>query len=235
MSESHEITQFAIYPSIGVARIGNSPQGFFFGPEQPEATRSGPYRDDGGRIKRQAARFRLYGLDAQGHVVKEITTADAQVHWQGEGANKKAAWFDFDQALDLDESLGSDVMAGIASRIRNPDVKGDARGGLAITPPPVTISGKGVNEHGGKATYELSGRFMGKDVYLGEVRTDEQGRLVFLGGRGVSASADGSGLTNFANNALWHDDVCDGPVDATVEYQGRTYPATGAWLIVGPP
>lgn len=235
MSESHEITQFAIYPSIGVARIGNSPQGFFFGPEQPGVARIGPYRDDGGRIKRQAARFRVYGLDARGHVIKEITAANAQIHWHVEVANKKAAWFNFDQALDLEESLGSSESAGIASRLRNPGVTGDARAALAITPPPVTISGESVNEHGDKAKYELTGRFMGKDVYLGEVRTDEHGRLVFLGGRGVSASADDSPLTGFANNDLWHDDVCDGPVDATVEYQGRTYQATGGWVIVGPP
>ena len=235
MSESHEITQFAIYPSIGVARVGNSPAGFFFGPEQPGAPRSGPYRDDGGRIKRQAARFRVYGLDAHGHVVKEITAQDARVHWKVEVANTKAAWFDFDQALDLDESLGSNTAAGIASLIRNPAVKGNERAALAITPPPVTISGESVNEHGGEPKYELSGRFMGKDVYLGEVRTDERGRLVFLGGRGVSASADGSDLTTFANNAGWHDDVSDGPVDATVEYNGHTYQAIGAWALVGPP
>ena len=81
MNESHEITQFAIYPSIGVARIGNSPEGYFFGPEQPGVLRPGPYRDDAGRIKRQAARFRIYGLDAQGRVIKEITAADAQIQW----------------------------------------------------------------------------------------------------------------------------------------------------------
>src|SRR5262249_22035155 len=66
-------------------------------------------------------------------------------------------------------------------------------------------------------------------------RTDEDGRLVFLGGRGVSASAGGRPVTSFGNKDLWHDDVSDGPIDATVEYQGRTYQATGAWVIVGPP
>src|SRR6185436_12463459 len=131
-----------------------------------------------GRIKRQAARFRVYGLDARGCVVKEITAEDARIQWHVEVANTKAAWFDFDQALDISESMGSNTAAGIASLIRNPNVKGAERAALAITPPPVTISGKGVNEHGGAAEYELSGRFMSKEVYLGEVRTDEHGRLV---------------------------------------------------------
>jgi hypothetical protein len=235
MQESQAITQFAIYPSIGVARVGNSPAGVFFGPEQPGELRRGPYRDDGGRIKRQAARFRVYGLDAAGRVVKEITAADGRIEWRVDVANTKAAWFDFDLALDIPESMGSNTTSGIASLIRNPDVKGAERASLAITPRPVAISGRGVNEGGGDGAYELSGKFVGRDVYLGEVRTDEAGRLVFLGGRGVSASADGKALTTFANNAGWHDDVSDGPVDATVEYDGRTYQATGAWVVVGPP
>jgi hypothetical protein len=235
MPESPEITQFAIYPAIGVARVGNSPTGLFFGPEQPGEVRSGPYRDDGGRIKRQAARFRIYGLDAQGRAVKEITAADARIEWHVEVANTKAAWFDFDEALDIPESIGSNTTSGIASLIRNPNVKGDERASLAITPPPVAISGRRVNEHGGARQYELTGAFVGSQVYLGELRTDDDGRLVFLGGRGVSASADGKPLTTFANNPGWYDDVSDGPVDATVEYNGKTYTATGAWVLVGPP
>lgn len=86
--------------------------------------RGGPYRDDAGRIKRQAARFRVYGLDAQGRVVKEITAADAQIRWRVEIANKKSAWFSFDQALDIPESDGSNIAAGIASLIRNPGLTG---------------------------------------------------------------------------------------------------------------
>ena len=43
MSELDEITQFTIYPSIGIARIGNSPQNFFFGPEQTCSSRICPY------------------------------------------------------------------------------------------------------------------------------------------------------------------------------------------------
>jgi len=236
MNESDEITHFAIYPAIGVARVGNSPDGFFFGPELPGAPREiEGYRDAGGRIKRQAARFRIYGFNARGEAVREVTARDARITWRVEVANKKAAWFDFDQALDIPESLGSNTHAGIASLRRNPDTPAPERAGLAITPPAVTLVGEDVNAGGGDAAYSLVGQFVDRPVYLGEARSDAEGRLVFLGGRGVSASVDDKRATTFANNTGWHDDVSDGPVDATVEYRGRTYQATGAWIVVGPP
>ena len=64
------IMRAAIYPGIGVARIGNSTarDGFFIGPEvvEPPRTQRGGSRDATGALKRQAARFRIYGLDAEG-------------------------------------------------------------------------------------------------------------------------------------------------------------------------
>jgi hypothetical protein len=76
---------------------------------------------------------------------------------------------------------------------------------------------------------------MGRAVYLGELRTDEDGRLVVLGGRGVSASYDGRPAVTFANNDGWHDDVSDGPVTAEVEFEGRLLPVQPAWVVVAPP
>ena len=46
------IERVAIYPSIGIARVGNSPDGFFFGPEVPgerPGERPGASRDGAGR------------------------------------------------------------------------------------------------------------------------------------------------------------------------------------------
>ena len=56
-----------IHPAIGVARLGNSPTKFFIGPELPGRQKPpvGGYKDAQGRVKRQAARFRLFGYDGQ--------------------------------------------------------------------------------------------------------------------------------------------------------------------------
>jgi len=91
------IETIKIHPAIGVARVGNSPTEFFIGPEKPGTHRRprGGYKDAQGRIKRQAARFRLFGYDKRGKLVKEITAKDASVTWTVHLANKKAAWKQF--------------------------------------------------------------------------------------------------------------------------------------------
>ena len=236
---SSSIDRVAIYPGIGIARVGNSPDAFFFGPETIGEARIDDtnYRDAQGRIKRQAARFRIYGLNAAGEVVKEITAADGEIAWSVHVANHKAGWFNFDQALDIPASRGD--IAGIrpfASLRRNQKVQGADRAQLMIDPGPRSIEGVNTNHDGDDARYAFdTGRFFGKPVYLGELRTDEAGRLLFLGGRGTSASHDHQPPQGFANNDGWHDDISDGPVTATVKLNGREFKATGAWVITAPP
>ena len=233
------IERVAIYPSIGIARVGNSPDGFFFGPEVPgerpgEAT---GYRDAQGRLLRQAARFRLYGFNAAGQVVREITADDGPITWTVQVANEKAAWFNFDQAMDIPASRGqrADVRPFVSLR-RNAQVMGADRAQLSIRPRARSISGVGVNADGQQADLRLDdGCFFGQPVYLGELRTDDSGRLVFLGGRGHSTAYDHQPPTGFANNDGWHDDVADGPVEARVVLGGRELRATGAWVVVAPP
>jgi L-Lysine epsilon oxidase N-terminal/L-lysine epsilon oxidase C-terminal domain len=222
------IVKAAIYPSIGVARIGNSQDDFFIGPEvvDPLPEPPGFYRDKAGALKRQAARFRIYGLNAEGQVVKELTAQNAQVEWSAHLANKKSAWYQFQLALDIPEAASAPP-----SLLRNVAVAD--RSQLVIDPGPRHI--KGLNQHGGKRHVFDTGKFMGTPVYLGELRTDEAGRLIVLGGRGVSASFDGSIAITFANNEGWHDDVSDGPVTAKVTYEGQELKVAPAWVIVGPP
>lgn len=44
-----------IFPSIGIARVGDSPNEFFIGPESPLRVDAPPggYKDSRGRVKRQ--------------------------------------------------------------------------------------------------------------------------------------------------------------------------------------
>src|SRR4051794_20015448 len=103
-----EIERIVIHPAIGIARVGNSPDEWFLGPETPGPHPVPPdgFKDATGRIKPQAARFRLYGLDAEDQVVAEVTADNADISWTVHLANTKAAWYDFDIALDIPEAKG---------------------------------------------------------------------------------------------------------------------------------
>ncbi len=234
---SMNIVRAAIYPPIGIARVGNSTaageEGFFIGPEVPDAPTlpQGRYKDAEGALKRQAARFRIYGFNEHDEVVAELTANNAAIDWQVHLANKKAAWYKFQLALDIPEALAADVPA---SSRRNPNIAGDDRRKLVIDPGPRTIHGRNTS---GSDHHFANGKFFDLTVPLGELRTDADGRLLVLGGFGLSRSIDGSvpAPNEFANNDKWHDDTSDGPVDARVVVDGREIPVEGAWVVVGPP
>jgi hypothetical protein len=219
-----QIVSAAIYPPVGVARVGNSQDEFFIGPEVPHPLPRPPgfYRDATGALKRQAARFRIYGLNAAGVPVRELTAGEALITWHVHLANQKSAWYQFQLALDIPEAASARP-----SYLRNATVTDRRR--LVIDPGGAEISG--LNQRGAA----LRGQFMGLQVYLGELRTDEAGRLLVLGGRGTSASYDGSQAVTFANNDRWHDDVSDGPVTARIQFEGSVLPVQPAWVIVAPP
>jgi hypothetical protein len=222
------IVRAAIHPSIGIARVGNSPDDWFYGPEvtDPLPHPPGFYRDANGALKRQAARFRIFGLDADGKPLAELTAANASIIWTVHVANKKAAWYEFQLAQDIPEALSAPEQM-----LRNITVSD--RASLAIDPGPRSISG--VDVQGGPQHSFDTGSFMGAQVYLGELRTDEAGRLVVLGGRGKSASHTGARAVTFANNDGWHDDASDGPVTAKVTIGGTALPVDPAWVVVAPP
>ena len=211
------ITEYRIHPAIGVARVGNSPEGYFFGPEAP-----GPhpydednFRDGDGCIKRQAARFRIYGFNAAGEAVREITDADADIQWTVKVANTKSSWFDFDLAMDIPAA------EGLVSTRRNHGVLD--RTILEIKPSEIEITGINTNAAGTDDTYAFDDGTYGPDgdnVYLGELRTDDAGRLIFLGGCGLSENPWNVPADTFANNDGYHDDISDGWVEATVTVEG---------------
>jgi hypothetical protein len=219
-------TTYRIHPAIGVARVGDSLEAFFVGPEAPgvpvslagpsePAGQSGKYKDGQQRIKRQGARFRIFEYrHAAGHptTVREITAADAEITWEVHLVNRKSAAISFPEGAR-----------------RN---SGTPEASLIIDAGAQTMSGVHT------PMKRVRGRFHGVDVDLGDLLTDERGRLIVLGGFGRSRSVpEGTRLVHFANNDGWCDDVSDGPVRATVRLRGaaQSSPVDPAWLLVAPP
>lgn len=255
-----EISYAKIYPPIGIARLGDSTddEGWFVIPDEPHEKMSSDekfsYRDAHGAIKRQAAEFRIVAFDANDEVIGELHADEARVRiqWTVELANTKAEWYEFrgtgDALGQFRHSLDLGPAADAWAR-RNSDTRD--RSTLRICPGPRDIAG--ISQQNGQAEnadkYSFIGRFRNSDVYLGELRTDRHGRLLVLGGRGVSRSvADNEEekrdqearylqwIQDYANNDSWHDDTSDGPVRAAVEVDGNRVPVKGgAWVIVAPP
>ena len=160
MRELDEISAVAIYPAIGIARIGNGPKRILYWPEIPGILPhiQHDYRDPKGRILRQPARFRLFGLDTDGKVIKELSADDGDITWSVHVANAKAAWYQFVKALDLGESAGalfSDTggIPAVACPRRNPKIHGVRRSDLVIDPGPRLITGRNLNEDGSQPRY----------------------------------------------------------------------------------
>jgi hypothetical protein len=239
---AEDVAALRVYPPIGLARVGNAPhpEDYLFGPEVigggPTLADGSPartvrdFRDRGGAIKRHAARFRIYAELKSGETIEITASPSVTIVWSVALANLKAGWYDFNQAMDL----GGPIAQPAQQRNRQlPKIPG-GRGSLDIVPTPISITGTGLS--GDEYAFN-DGTFCQTQVYLGELRTDEEGRLIVLGGHGKSASfRPGLQPVTFANNFGWHDDVSDGPVRAQVTFHGgETMEADPAWVAVTPP
>src|SRR5690606_20221578 len=87
------IANVAIFPAIGFPRVGNSPE-WFHAPEVPGLLHEpdGGFKDGNGALKKQVQRFRIYGYDEEGRVVRELGPEDG-ISWQVHIANTKPAWY----------------------------------------------------------------------------------------------------------------------------------------------
>ncbi len=224
--DSDCIVTAAIYPPIGVMRVGNSENEYFIGPlvTVPDVKMDEhAYRDKTGALKRQAAQFRIYGFNAAGKAIKELTVENASIVWHAHLANQKSSWYQFQIALDVPDAVNAPI-----SLLRNIDVKD--RNSLIIDGGEQTICNANINNGP-----QFRGNFQGKEVYLGEMRSDEKGRLIMLGGHGLAENLNGDIAITFANNEGWYDDISDGPVTADVVYNGVKLNVTPAWVICAPP
>ncbi|CAG8781743.1 20036_t:CDS:2, partial [Gigaspora rosea] len=110
-----KIKSFAIFPALNVARIGDADE-YYVGSEIPgvyvgKGNENFSFKKDG-KVKPQAARFRIYGYDENDNLVQEIKLSDAnkdigldiKISWTVELANKKAAHTQFSGILEYKES-----------------------------------------------------------------------------------------------------------------------------------
>ena len=123
---SKQIVKAAIYPPIGVMRVGNSVDEFFIGPlvDEPQVNADVyAYRDKTGALKRQAAQFRIYGLNEAGEAVKELTMENSSITWSSQLANQKSSWYQFHIALDIPEALSPEIPPALLRNINIKDRK----------------------------------------------------------------------------------------------------------------
>lgn len=229
---------FKIHPSIGIARLGNSPSDFYLAPETTGGLpiQCGPdgnsvvvdgkeqpvthFKDDQGRIKRQAARFRVFVYNDQNPGGREVQIGDTfqvmnlksgringqiltatllDIKWTVYLANKKANWYQFK------ETAGEHGYAP-DHPLRNPQiVTADQRQKLIIDPGPQSVSW---TDKKGRIAQFAAGQNPGMPQSfpppltpnsistLGEIRSTQQdnhNRLLVLGAYGNSGSVN-SGL-----------------------------------------
>ena len=210
------VARVAIHPAVGFARVGNSRDVFYFGPEVPGTSPRRPFKDSAGAMAKQAARFRIYGYDADGRVLGEVTAADAEITWRVDVANAKPIWYDPDEPFD--------VPSPPQTRQRNPGVVDRSTLVARATQRVVTGAGASPQPLDG-------GAFLGVPINLGEVFTDRTGRLIVMpaDGRAI-AGPDAPPLTGLSSDG-WIDDTCDGPVRATVRIGGKTLQAQPAYVV----
>ena len=251
MSSMHSIPVYKIHPGIGIARLGNSPEDFCISPETPAALpiacdRQGNpvlspdgtattvvthFKDEQGRIKRQAARFQVYVYDDQSPQGRPLKIGDriegggnagtlVNIQWRVYLANKKACWYQFQQ---LEGEHGYQD----GHPLRNASVTDpNERQCLIIDPGPQVVDMKNIRH----ARFDRSAGGLYAATFppehlqpksidtLGELFIDDTGRLLVLGGHGHSGTwLRGFGqprIDDYANNDGWFDDSSDGPVTA---------------------
>jgi hypothetical protein len=223
--------EYRIYPPLGIARIGNHALEFFIGAETPRSAgtelingteqqvteyKSGDTGDPttSYRVKRQAARFRIYEIDPATGAGRPATfLPNTKIEWTVHLVNKKDA-------------------------VRRPPVPPAAPIAVQLEPGRenrVIDGGKQTITAGQAAVIE--GSYLGHKVKLGDLRTDPSGNLLVLGGSGISKTYEGAPMgADFYNNPGWHDDVSDGPVTAKITLpDGSVVDATPAWVVTAPP
>lgn len=272
-----DTAQYSIHPAIGIGRVGDSPNSFYLAPERigglpiepdpdgnPLLGEGKPvhvarFKDAAGRIRRQAATFRIYRtVPGQGRVAVDLDDpAIEKIVWKVHVANKKAAWWNYVPLL-------GDLMFGqhnsyktwtetppawqLKSRcwtnLRNESTTGPQRQQLIVDPGPRVLDaplGKAEFDKASAGDYphvsfpDPAAITQGLPVRtLGEMRTDARGNLLVIGAYGRAGGSES--ITGFGGGDTWNDDIADGPVSATIYFRdGSAAVELQAWVVIGSP
>ncbi|HEV2159446.1 LodA/GoxA family CTQ-dependent oxidase [Bradyrhizobium sp.] len=217
------------------------------------------FKDSQGRVKRQAARFQIFVYDDESPEGRPLALGDPvegggnhgvliDIQWRVYVANKKASWYPFT------ELKGEHGYAPGSAR-RNADVTGQDRDLLIIDPGPRSVNATTnrrahFDRSGGPGGYATTFPPKGLQPFdidtLGEMMTDNKGRLIVLGGHGNSgmdvSGSFGPKIEDYANTDGWYDDISDGPVMARLIMYSKQVGQTRyidvefpAWVVVGYP
>ena len=262
---------YRIHPAVGVARVGNADpnqtNGYFIGPEVPgyptlqnDGPPLTPHKDASGHVRPQAARFRIFEYTyVNGRLTPfrevNLQCSDvASITWTAHIANKKSSFY-------LENGSAGDSTSGDtlpAAGLRNPTVTNrrslendfGAHSVSGVSAGPVNINAPSPKNIPAGQSVAVDANGNPVIPYMGQLRTDYAGRLLFLGGKGIAGSSTipPTPLTHWSNNDTWFDDVGDGPVTATVTLKnGQTYSVDctdsvsgkrwvgSAWVLVTPP
>ncbi|CAE6476187.1 unnamed protein product [Rhizoctonia solani] len=180
---------------------------------------TGGFKDKDYKIRKQAARFRVYAFDKDSKPLGEIKSKDYSLTWKVHVANKKAAWVVHGSKYEKTKS-----------DLRNAGVQGwpgepgkwpydytSERSDLIIDSGEQVIEGENAQPIALQGVFQGSTK-SGTQVQLGELRTDDQGRLLVLASDGHSFSIHGDkDLNSDFDNVDWVDNMCDGSVRVTVK------------------
>ena len=223
-------TEFRIYPSIAIARVGDCEDEFIIGPEAPGVVPSGPFRGADHGLKPQAARFRIYKVEIDANenetVSGEIVPgSNVQIEWSVSLANRKAAGLRIGDTLARRPNPRPAIPVSIASSsLLRQTVRSPARG--------------------------RRGRcFQAASSLQGRARAVRRLRILCLrsfepmrkGGCSWSAGPASRGRPStlraklFSDNDGWYDSVSDGPVWATFRIGGQAQPVVPAWVVITVP
>ncbi|MEZ0334437.1 MAG: LodA/GoxA family CTQ-dependent oxidase, partial [Gemmatimonadales bacterium] len=222
--------RYAIYPGVGIARVGDSPE-YYVHPDEPTldlypvpfklpftpvSDNLHQFRDTSKRIRRQGARFRVYEVKWKKYRNKTWIPADP-VKLIKAGGGVELRWkVSVCNAKHFTALTASGAPPALATRTRL-----EASADISSKPP---------RAH--KDLKVVKGPGRPKDILLGAVTVDGDGNLILVGGEGQCFS-DGEPLI-LGDGALfqakWFDDVCDGRVECEVFEGGvSTGKALPAW------